>query len=84
MPLLSIVADLDVRGEDTIGFALATQLRGRNAARGDRFRRHGDRPGLGLACILEECLPSDLTVRHTTKKREIGSYEPIFFAAANP
>jgi hypothetical protein len=32
VPLLSIAADLDVFGEDTIGFALATLLRGRNAA----------------------------------------------------
>ena len=32
VPLLSIAADLDVFDQDTIGFALATLLRGRNAA----------------------------------------------------
>ena len=32
VPLLSIAADLDVFDKDTIGFALATLLRGRNAA----------------------------------------------------
>jgi N-acetylated-alpha-linked acidic dipeptidase len=32
VPLLSIAADLDVYDKDTIGFALATLLRGRNAA----------------------------------------------------
>jgi hypothetical protein len=32
MPLLSIAADLEVYDKDTIGFALATLLRGRNAA----------------------------------------------------
>jgi len=32
VPLLSIAADLDVFDADTIGFALATLLRGRNAA----------------------------------------------------
>jgi hypothetical protein len=32
VPLLSIAADLDVYDSDSIGFALATLLRGRNAA----------------------------------------------------
>jgi hypothetical protein len=32
VPLLSIAADLDIFDKDTIGFALATLLRGRNAA----------------------------------------------------
>ena len=32
VPLLSIAADLDVFDQHTIGFALATLLRGRNAA----------------------------------------------------
>ena len=32
VPLLSIAADLDVFDRDTIGFALASLLRGRNAA----------------------------------------------------
>jgi hypothetical protein len=32
VPLLSIAADLDVFDQDTVGFALATLLRGRNAA----------------------------------------------------
>ena len=32
VPLLSIAADLDVFDKDTVGFALATLLRGRNAA----------------------------------------------------
>ena len=32
VPLLSIAADLDVFDQDTTGFALATLLRGRNAA----------------------------------------------------
>jgi N-acetylated-alpha-linked acidic dipeptidase len=32
VPLLSIAADLDIFDQDTIGFALATLLRGRNAA----------------------------------------------------
>jgi hypothetical protein len=32
VPLLSIAADLDVFDQDTIGFALASLLRGRNAA----------------------------------------------------
>jgi hypothetical protein len=32
VPLLSIAADLDIYDKDTIGFALATLLRGRNAA----------------------------------------------------
>ena len=32
VPLLSIAADLDAYDRDSIGFALATLLRGRNAA----------------------------------------------------